>query len=303
MPSAVARLILPLALVATFVAAACSGAAPPDSAATPPGATPTTESVDPTSDAPPTAVATAAPTHTPTQSPDASNADTGADEGLTIELDAVSNSFVLDGSDIRMQFLEIFEAVRCPSQGRCTDYGAATVLVGVSGPGVFPIIVELVLGTRAYGVAGYDLVLESIDRSNSGDAVEISVTDAGEGLSGGVLATFEVGPIGGGEIFRVWVTNPVTADRIVALKNGEIASGFPFGPLRPGPGETNHNLPHRWHFDPEATQLAEKGADSCDALPSALDADRERWLDTIRTYCPLSAELVEILDLRVQTAP
>ncbi len=315
LPPAVARLILPLALVLTLVvtgvAVACSDAAPPDApasettaTATQPAATPITESVDPTPDAPPTAVATVAPTHTPTPMPTPTPTpdeppDTGAGEDLTIELDAASNTFVIEGSEIRLQFLEVFEAVRCPSRGRCADLGAATVLVGVSGPGVFPIIVELVLGTPAYGVVGYDLVLESIERGESGDSVVISATDAGVGLSGGVLATFEVA----GELFRVWVTNPVTVERMVALSSGEIAAGFPRGPLLPGPGETNHNLPHRWHFDPEATELAQEGADSCDALPSVLDADRERWLDTIGTYCPLSAELLEVLDLRVQTAP
>jgi hypothetical protein len=305
------RLALPLALVValvvTGVAVACSDPASPDipapeitGTATQSAQAPTTESVDPTPDTPPTVVATEVPTPPPTPTPTPAPApDAGLEEGLTIELDAASNFFVIEGSDIRMQFLEVFEAVRCPSQGRCSEYGAATVLIGVSGPGVFPIIVELALGTRAYGVSGYDLVLESIDRSDSGDTVVISATVAGVGLSGGVLATFELDE----EVFRVWVTDPVTADMIVALASGEISDGFPLGPLRPGAGETNHNLPHRWHLDPEATRLVPGGAGSaeCDALPSALDTDRERWLDTVGTYCPSSARLINVLDLRVLT--
>jgi hypothetical protein len=213
-----------------------------------------------------------------------------------IELDQVSSSYVIEGTDIRLQFLEVFEAERCPAQGVCTDLGAATALIGVSGPGVFPVIVELALGSPLYGVSGYDLLMVSIDRGEAGDSVAIVVTRTGGGLSGGVLATFSMG----GETFRVWATNPLTAERIVALGNGEITGGFPRGPLRTGPGETNHNQPHRWHFDPEATLLADANqeAEPCDALPSAVDGNREFWLDTIGTYCPRSAELLDVQDLR-----
>jgi hypothetical protein len=311
LPPAVARLLLPLTVVALLALAACSGdenAPTPDETHEPAGsptapvaiettvvATPTVRIEQPT----PTALPEV-PTRVPSPSPEPTETPTPAQTPapvFEIELDPTSSSYVIEGSEIRLQFLELFEAERCPAQGKCSDLGGATALIGVSGEGTFPVIVELALGSPLYRVSGYDLLMTSIDRGEAGDSVAITVTSTGGGLSGGVLATFSVD----GETFRVWVTNPLTAGRIVALGNGEITSGFPRGTLRPGPGETNHNQPHRWHFDPEATLLAKEGAEPCDALPSVIDGNREFWLDTLGTYCPRSAQLLDVQDLRAPT--
>ena len=290
---AIAGLLLPLTFVAFLVLAACSSDenAPTPAETLVPVETPTAQIEQPTR------VPTRTPEPTPTTEPAETLVPVQVPLGVfEIELDQISSSYVIEGSEIRLQFLEVFEAERCPAQGKCTDLGAATALIGVSGPGVFPVIVELALGSPLYGVSGYDLLMASIDRGEVGVSVTITVTATGGGLSGGVLATFNVG----GEMFRVWVTNPLTAERIVALGNGEISGGFPRGSLRPGPGETNHNQPHRWHLDPEATLLADadQDAEPCDALPSAIDGSREFWLDIIGTYCPRSAELLDVQDLR-----
>jgi len=305
LPPAPARLLLSLTLAGLLTLAACSSdenAQTPDESPEPAGspttqvvvetavvATPTVPPEQPTPTPPPDA-----PTRVPSPTPLPPEPTETPVPVFEVELDAVSSSYVIEDSEIRLQFLEVFEAERCPAQGRCTDLGAATALIGVSGPGVFPVIVELALGSPLYGVSGYDLLMVSIDRGESGDSVALSISSTGGGLFGGVLATFSVGS----ETFRVWVTNPLTAGRIVALGNGEITGGFPRGLLRPGPGETNHNQPHRWHFDPEATVLADQGAEPCDAPPSAIDSNREFWLDTIGTYCPRSAELLDVQDLR-----
>ncbi len=321
MSLAVTRLFLILTLAGSAALAGCSNNEVSETPGTSPGTGETliTESVDvtptpeptPTPDVPPPPEPTPnrerpvpsptspPPEPTPTRERPVPSSTPEPAEAIAVELDTVSNAFVIEGAEVRLQFLEVFEAVRCPARGRCIDLGAAIALIGISGPGVFPIIVELALGTPVYGVAGYDLMLKWIDRGDSGDAVLISITDTGVGLSGGVLATFGIGE----ETFRIWVTNRVTADRIVALGKGEIAAVFPLGPLRPGPGEANHNQPHRWHLDPEATKLAEMGAAPCDAPPSALDNNREFWLDTLGTYCPQSAELVDVQDLRPAPAP
>ncbi len=302
MPPSVARLLLTLTLVGLLTVAACSSEA---NAPTPaefqePVDTPTAPAVFETAVVATPDVLTEQPTPTalpevPTRVPSPTPSPTQTRVPVfEVELDPVSSSYVIEGSEIRLQFLELFEAERCPAQGKCTGLGAATALIGVSGPGVFPVIVELALGSPLYGVSGYDLLMTSIDRGESGDSVALSISSTGGGLSGGVLATFSVGS----ETFRVWVTNPITAERIVALGNGEITGGFPRGTLRSGPGETNHNQPHRWHFDPEATFLADQGAEPCDALPSIVDGNREFWLDTIGTYCPRSAELLDVQDLR-----
>lgn len=294
---AVLRLI-PFALAGALALAACSNS---DGAETP-AATPIQAQTPVAAEIMPTeAVATPSPTPTevpPTPSPEPTPTPALAarvvGSGTRVVLDALANTFVVEETELKLQFLEVFDGARCPDRGTCTALGAGTALIGLSGPGIFPFIVELYLGTQLYGLSGYDMRLDSIDRGPEGDTVVVALAPAGEGLAGGVLATFNVGE----ETFRVWITNPVTADRVVALSEGALSGVFPSGPILPGPGVNNHNQPRRWHLDPSLVELTNTGGPACDAPPSVVDGAREQWLDLIGTYCPGSAELVEVRDLR-----
>jgi hypothetical protein len=113
-------------------------------------------------------------------------------------------------------------------------------------------------------------------------------------LLGGVLATFSVR----GEVFRVWITNESTIQQVFDLRDGTGQATIPNGPLLEGPGQGNHNEPWSWHLDPGQTQLAETTIEVCDGRPSAVEADLDYWMESVRRYCPWSASLEGVRDYR-----
>ena len=116
---------------------------------------------------------------------------------------------------------------------------------------------------------------------------------AGE-LEGGVLATFDVG----GETFKVWVTNPTTIEQLEALEAGLSTANIPIGDIEYGPGAANHNAPWSWHYDPENIEMAEVTIELCDAMPSYVEANLAEFVETIGSYCPWGAVLVDLVDYR-----
>jgi hypothetical protein len=112
-------------------------------------------------------------------------------------------------------------------------------------------------------------------------------------LSGGVLATFEVG----GETFRAFVTNPNTIQQLFDLRDGLSEANIPVGTLRTGPGVADHNLPWSWHLDPVEIQMAELAIEACDGTPSIVENDLAGYL-ALGSFCPWSATLVALEDLR-----
>lgn len=113
-------------------------------------------------------------------------------------------------------------------------------------------------------------------------------------LTGGVLATFDAA----GETFKVWVTNPETIAQLLALQRGESTANIPNGRILAGPGEGGHNAPWSWHLDPEDITLAEMTMELCDGAPNYVEDNLAEFTDNIGRYCPWSAELVELQDLR-----
>ena len=113
-------------------------------------------------------------------------------------------------------------------------------------------------------------------------------------LEGGILATFAVS----GEQFNVWVTNEDTIADILALEADPELGTFPNGPILAGPGEANHNLPWSWHLDPDLTEMAEVTIEVCDGRPSYVEGEVEEFINTVGSYCPWSAELVDVVDYR-----
>lgn len=124
-------------------------------------------------------------------------------------------------------------------------------------------------------------------------AVPLPTPDAA-GLEGGVLVTFDVT----GELFRVWVTNRSTIDKVLALEGGGSSASIPNGRIVRGPGQAGHNGPWNWHLDPEEIDMADFTIEVCDGRPSYVEANIEEFVDRVQRYCPWSAKLVDVQDFR-----
>lgn len=115
-----------------------------------------------------------------------------------------------------------------------------------------------------------------------------------EELDGGVLATFEVQS----ERFHVWTRDPGTIQQLEALEEGESRASIPNGELRRGAGPGEFNAPWSWHMDPESVGMTEVAAEVCDGKPSFVESEVDYFVDEVGRYCPWSAELVGLQDLR-----
>lgn len=113
-------------------------------------------------------------------------------------------------------------------------------------------------------------------------------------LEGGILATFDVT----GELFRIWVTNEVTIEKMLALKRGESTAAIPNGRILRGSGQAAHNAPWNWHLDPDDIDMADLTIEVCDGRPSYVEGNVEEFVDTVKRYCPWSARLVDVEDFR-----
>ena len=113
-------------------------------------------------------------------------------------------------------------------------------------------------------------------------------------LDGGVLATFEVQS----ERFNVWTDRPEAIQQLEALAEGESEASIPNGVLRRGPGPGDYNEPWSWHMDPDAVSMAETTVEVCDGKPSFVESEVDYFVDEVGRYCPWSAELVGLQDLR-----
>jgi hypothetical protein len=114
--------------------------------------------------------------------------------------------------------------------------------------------------------------------------------DGPNALKGGVLATFVVS----GERFRVWVSNPQTIWDLYRLKKGLSTASIPNGRILRGPGRAAHNVPYRWHLDPQDITMADFTTEVCDAMPSHVEENLGEFVDNVGRYCPWTARLVEL---------
>lgn len=128
----------------------------------------------------------------------------------------------------------------------------------------------------------------------SGACGDDNPADPGNGLEGGVLATFAVE----GETFRVWTDNALAIADLRALEAGIGHATIPNARLLRGPGRGDHNAPYSWHMDPSDLEMAELTIEVCSALPSHVEANVDEWVDVVGQYCPWSAVLTELEDFR-----
>ncbi len=121
-----------------------------------------------------------------------------------------------------------------------------------------------------------------------------TASDDGRQLAGGVLATFNVES----EQFKIWITNEMTIQQVLDLRDGKSNANIPNGALRRNSGLDNHNAPWSWHVDPEEIEMAEATIEVCSGLPSFIENDIDEWVDNVGHFCPWSATLISVTDLR-----
>ena len=113
-----------------------------------------------------------------------------------------------------------------------------------------------------------------------------------ENLEGGILVTFDVV----GEEYSIFITNEETIADVLAVKNGQSQATIPSGLIVDG--AVSYNEPWSWHIDSEDIHMAELTIELCDGTPSQVEENLDYWLDTVKRFCPWSAEIVEITDYR-----
>ena len=116
----------------------------------------------------------------------------------------------------------------------------------------------------------------------------------GGDLRGGVLATFAVGS----EQFKVWMTDPASIDRVLALRAGGSGGSIPNGRIRRGSGQGHHNAPFSWHLDPADIEIVDLAIEVCDGRPSHVEANVDEFVDRVTRYCPWGARLISAIDYR-----
>lgn len=106
--------------------------------------------------------------------------------------------------------------------------------------------------------------------------------DAGEGT----VYAVEVS----GERFHVLVTD-TAALRGMEERMASGDEGVILGTLAAGDG--GFNEPWSWHMVPGTVEVPDLAVEVCDGRPSFVEEDLDYWLDTVGTFCPWGARVIE----------
>ncbi|MBR62311.1 MAG: hypothetical protein CL904_06655 [Dehalococcoidia bacterium] len=82
---------------------------------------------------------------------------------------------VLPDSQIKIQFIEVFDESKCSKGMLCNVSGKGKIMIGITGPGLMPFPTELTVGVPSNALFGYSLILKNIDRTESADSVELFI--------------------------------------------------------------------------------------------------------------------------------
>jgi hypothetical protein len=145
--------------------------------------------------------------------------------------------------------------------------------------------------TANYGWLPHRLVFRVDTKTNEIISVE---PDLDAELEGGVLARFETPT----HHVYLFTYDPKTIEQLFALQQEPALGLFPVGMLKPGPGPGLFNSPWSWHLDPENTKLSDRSNKECDGSSGFVEDALEYWLNTVGTFCPSSARLIQITDFR-----
>lgn len=93
------------------------------------------------------------------------------------------------------------------------------------------------------------------------------------------------------EFFRIRLDDPdQIAEAEAAMNTDRI--GVLLGELERGDG--GFNAPYHWHLIPETVIFPDAAIEVCSGRPqSDVEADLDYWIDTLGTYCPWSAQVVQ----------
>ena len=93
------------------------------------------------------------------------------------------------------------------------------------------------------------------------------------------------------ETFIILMMDPEAIQDAKARFEGK-NSMFPIGTLVRGDG--GFNSPWSWHLDPDTVSMTEVAIELCSGRPSDVEADVDYWIDTVRSFCPWSAEIIKV---------
>ena len=110
----------------------------------------------------------------------------------------------------------------------------------------------------------------------------------------GLYATFRVV----NDVFRASITNPTGITQALALWSGQSQAKIPVGQLDCASGAFNCGW--TWSVNPSSITFAELTIEVCDATPSYVQGNCASFPNG--TYCPWSAELIELRDCRTQAS-
>jgi hypothetical protein len=203
---------------------------------------------------------------------------------------------------LKIGFARVVSDSRCPTGAECIWQGEVSCLLQITydGQTFEKTIVQPGL-TRQEAMdtfQDYQLTFNiepypEVDKQiSSGDyRLQLTVDRAAE-LSGGILATFDVG----GERYSIFVTNQDTIEDILALQRGESQATIPSGKIIAQPAA--YNAPWSWHIDSKDVHMAEFTIELCSGLPSHVENDLDYWVNTVKQFYPWSARLVSVQDYR-----
>ena len=215
---------------------------------------------------------------------------------------SIGQTVSIQDEELQLKFLEVVNDSRCPSDVTCIWQGQASSLIEITYlESVQKVtLVQPGLTEEPSQIHFNDYLIEFnlTPYPEAGEAIKDSdyrlqlVVTKPPLLSGGILVTFDVS----GETYKIFITNKDTIADIFALKSGMSQAYIPSG--RIVRGAVPYNAPWSWHIDPEDIHMAEVTIELCDGRPSQVEANLDYWVDTVKRFCPWSAQITKIEDYR-----
>ena len=103
----------------------------------------------------------------------------------------------------------------------------------------------------------------------------------------GALVRFDVS----GEPLTVFITNPKTIQDVIDRTMGVSIKRIPMGRVIRG---KFYDPRWSWHLDPESVTMNDITMELCNAKPSDVEDNLERWIQDVGFYCPWNAEIVDV---------
>jgi hypothetical protein len=119
-------------------------------------------------------------------------------------------------------------------------------------------------------------------------AVLLGSCNQGGGFDVSAGGTFKV--LVGTEEFYVRIDNAFIATKARRQMIGAETRQNITGELLRGDG--GFNTGYGWHIRPSTIGLTDIHTPECSALPSAVQAEIDKWVDQIKTYCPTGSRFV-----------